>query len=282
MEEEKTKAVQDESVTSQDSATPPVAQDSASDPGEITKEAVQVDSTSTEGKPEETLKAEREVTPDGKRSTRQERRIHDLLDKLKATQSKAQNVSPDIVNPDIQPLITDEEIATGAIDPAQLQTRFNNALKAERNNLKSEVMRDLEAQNQFKSTITENLTDLESTQKAMASEGNQDLEDIVAEQYRLANYSIDPYTGQEVFIPRVKMSQLYEKQKAILEKRTTARVAATNSKLSDIVSESAGVVGSESKSSEQDDLSESFERARESGSDEDWASYLKKTGIAKV
>lgn len=282
--EEKDKAVQNESVISQDSATPPVAEkETTQDQAEAQKDTGSVEDSSSQGKlSEETLKAEREVTPDGKRSTRQERRIHDLLDKLKATQSKAQNVSPDIVNPDIQPLITDEEIATGAIDPAQLQTRFNNALKAERNNLKSEVMRDLEAQNQFKSTITENLTDLESTQKAMASEGNQDLEDIVAEQYRLANYSIDPYTGQEVFIPRVKMSQLYEKQKAILEKRTTARVAATNSKLSDIVSESAGVVGSESKSSEQDDLSESFERARESGSDEDWASYLKKTGIAKV
>jgi hypothetical protein len=283
--EEKDKAVQNESVISQDSATPPVAEkETTQDQAEAQKDTGSVEDSSSQGKlSEEAVKSnEDEVTPSGKRSTRGERRIQDLLGKLKATQTQAQTVSPDIVNPDIQPLITDEEKATGAIDPEQLQTRFNAALKAERNNLKAEVMRDLEAKNHFESSINEGLSDLEATQKAMATEGNQDLEDMIAEQYRLANYSIDPYTGQEVFIPRVKMSQLYEKQKALLEKRTTARVAATNTKLADIVSESAGVVGSSTQSSEQDDLSESFDKARESGSDEDWASYLKKTGIAKV
>jgi len=283
--EEKDKAVQKESVISQDSATPPVVEkDTTQDQGEDQKDTGSVEDSSSQGKPsEEAVKSnEDEVTPSGKRSTRGERRIQDLLGKLKATQTQVQTVNPNILNDGNQPLISEDEIATGAIDPSTLQARFDARLKAERANLKTEVMRDLEAKNNFESSINEGLSDLEATQKAMATEGNQDLEDMIAEQYRLANYSIDPYTGQEVFIPRVKMSQLYEKQKALLEKRTTARVAATNTRLADIVSESAGVVGSSTQSSEQDDLSESFEKARESGTDEDWASYLKKTGIAKV
>lgn len=282
--EEKDKAVQNESVTSQDSATPPVAENETTlDQAEAQKDAVSVEDASSEGKPdEETVTSdEKEVTPNGKRSTRGERRIQDLLGKLKATQTQAQTVHQNVLDEGNQPLISEEEMESGAIDPRTLQNRFNATLKAERANIKNEVMRDLEAQNQFRSTITDNLSDLEATQKAMSDEGNADLEDVVAEQYKLANYSIDPYTGQEVFLPRVKMSQLYERQKAILDKRTAARVASTNTKLADIVSESAGVVGSTSLEN-KDDSSEDFDRARTTGSDEDWASVLKKRGLAKV
>lgn len=282
--EEKDKAVQNESVTSQDSATSPVAENETTlDQAEAQKDAVSVEDASSEGKPdEETVTSdEKEVTPNGKRSTRGERRIQDLLGKLKATQTQAQTVHQNVLDEGNQPLISEEEMESGAIDPRTLQNRFNATLKAERANIKNEVMRDLEAQNQFRSTITDNLSDLEATQKAMSDEGNADLEDVVAEQYKLANYSIDPYTGQEVFLPRVKMSQLYERQKAILDKRTAARVASTNTKLADIVSESAGVVGSTSLEN-KDDSSEDFDRARTTGSDEDWASVLKKRGLAKV
>lgn len=277
--EKEEQAVQEESVTSQDSVTSPVTEtETQPDQAEAQKDVESV------GDSKETVEEKSETAPDGQRSNRTERRVkklESLLEKLKATQAQSQTVSPNVLSEGNQPLISEEEIAQGAIDPRTLQARFDSTLKAERANIKTEVMRDLEAQNQFRSTITENLNDLETTQKAMGDEGNADLEDVVAEQYRLANYSIDPYTGQEVFLPRVKMSQLYERQKAIIDKRTTARVASTNTKIADIISESAGVVGSTSQES-GDDSSEDFDKARQTGTDEDWASVLKKRGLAKV
>jgi hypothetical protein len=214
-----------------------------------------------------------------RRPTRYDRRVSKLISKLKDKNTNTQGVADsDVnqlfgVNPD-EPLIRPEEYETG-IDPAELQRRQQAREMA----IEQRIMRNLETKQQFKSTVLEHVSDAEATAKEL--EQDEVLDEIVTEQYNLANYTIDPYTGQEVFVPRVKMSEILAKQKKLLDRKISSAQADVSLSLRNQASNTAlppSVRGDSGRDYQTENL---YQQAIESnGNVEVWAEVIKRR-IAK-
>lgn len=152
--------------------------------------------------------------PEGRKETRQTRRIANLVEKLKATGNQSTTDSRPLDEifgtPNQNLLASDEE---GNLDPVEFQRRYEQ----QRINDREIIKRELQAEAQYKETINTHLSDVEKTLELMKDDDV--LDDIVAEQYHNVNYRIDPYTGQEVFEPKVLMSDLFRKQQQLLERK---------------------------------------------------------------
>lgn len=201
--------------------------------------------TPTEGNVEEQNAPEtkpQEEIPQPRKQSRAERRIQQLTEKLKATQDSSQHdEARKFVNtpPPPQKLITQEEIESGGIDPEVLETRQKQREQTLRDQIKQEVFSELSQRNRYETMIRDSLNDLEQVQKKITDTKNQQLEELFTEQYELANYAINPMTGEKVFVPRVSASQLFDRMTSVLSGLVATRAAQARESITDRVSRSA-------------------------------------------
>jgi len=149
-----------------------------------------------------------------------------------------------------EPLIKPEEYVEG-IDPKVLEERLSRQRLADKEAIKKEVIAEFE----YKSKIQDHLNDVEDCKKIpeldeKSEKYDPELASLVVEQYNLANSVYDPFSGGRVFIPKVKMSEIYNRYKPVIEKwRTKGEVQATQ-KVVEQIGETAVAPSSQKKTSE--------------------------------
>ncbi len=207
-----------------------------------------------------------------RRPTRGDRRISKLIDKLKGKddpnpQADSRSFNELFGRQENEPFIASDE--DGSLDQAETQRRMEAARLQDRELIK----RELRAESEFKETVRDHLTDMEKTLDLLKDDS--DLEEIVADEYHKVNYQIDPYTGQERFIPREAMSDIYNKYQKILQKRITSSQADIQVRLRN---QSDGALQPSVSGESNQDYQEQalYEDAVNDGSDEKWAQVLKK------
>lgn len=240
-------------------------------------QADSTESSAAETSPVESEEKAEEVnnSAEEKKPTRRDRRIHKLIDKLKGKDqeqmseddyAKALGINPN------DPLIKPEEIQTG-IDPEELNRRQRAKELLIERRAKNAAVAEIE----YKSNVKDHLADAEETLKKL--EGDDILDEIVADQYSALNYQTDPYTGQKYFVPRVKMSEIYAKQQRILDAKIAKAQSETSVKLAQQSQESVVRPSATGESGRDHDIEASYNEAKDSESIEKWAAYLKKLGI---
>lgn len=200
-----------------------------------------------------------------RKQSRAERRVETLVEKLK---QQGQNVDPSLVYGD-EPLFTPEEIESGQFDPTALSERLQRREARNRQLAEQQVMQRLE----YNNSINEHLSDTEVAQKELSND--PDLEKLVVRQYNALNMMTDPRTGQEVFVPRVKMSDIVKEMKAVIEKKSNSSAADIQAKLNAQANDQAVPVSVSQSSSTNLAGEQAFTKARQSGQVEDWAAVLK-------
>lgn len=227
------------------------------------------------------------------KGTRLERRIEKLQEKLEAakTQEDKERIQ-ELINRLIQrlqtqqvipeellrqkPLIREDEYGM-EIDPEELERRI-----AERE--QQVILRAVQAvenKRRYEAALQEHISDWEKVLQEEEIKNDKDLKNFLEAQYRAINFSINPLTGQEDFFPVAKPSEIYAQIKKILDKKRAEEGAKTLSELRKQSQESS--VPPATDSIETTDFEEQalYERARQTGSDEDWAQVLKKRLFSK-
>jgi len=169
----------------------PSGQGSEQGDGEQSEHSEGTQGENSEGQPEQ----------QGAKPTRVERRIGQLLDKLKGSHG-ASSEQPGVPGQSRSKFFTDEELAEGAIDPSVLEKRIGQTVQ-------QEVQQALEMDRinqQYTSAVKEHEADLESVKDL-----DPKIEELAVKQYEVINYQINPLTGEKMFIPAVKMSEIVKK-----------------------------------------------------------------------
>ncbi len=267
-QEEQQQAVQAESVESTEDTTRPVPEESVPSVADTLREAASLPETAPSTPNDQEGGDDTERKP-----TRIERRNADLVDKLKqATQSRE---TPDVYGN--EPIFTPEEIESGSFDPAALQQRLENKMAQNAQVVERQVMARLEYNNQ----VNQHLADIDSVQKELGEDPI--LDKLVAKQYEALNNQTDPRTGTKIFVPQVKMSEIYKELKEALDKKTVAATANVQARVNESANNQAVPVSvSNSTSSTDMESQATLEKALQTGTTEDWAEVLKKKFKSKA
>lgn len=132
--------------------------------------------------------------------TRVERRIEKLLSKVKEV-GTSQTQQPPVDNRQ-QPMVTQDEIEQGSIDPRILEQRIQSTVQSE---VQKAIQIDRVTQ-QYKSSVQDHQADLEGVKDI-----DPDLEAEAVQEYEAVNYQVNPFTGQREFVPAVKFSEIVAK-----------------------------------------------------------------------
>lgn len=259
-----------QSTAAQAEQSTPSAQEQGSESQESQVHAQEGESTESNATSENQKKEAEQSSSDGEsgdqsgqgtKPTRVERRINQLLTKVKEVgQSQAQDHQQQVRR---EPIVTDEEREAGQVDPAKLDERIQKTVQA---TVQRAIQMDRINQ-QYTSAVKEHQTDLESVKDL-----DPDLESEAVSEYEALNYQINPLTGQKVFIPAVKFSEVVAKIQSRAEKIANKRateIAEGNQKYLENVSSnqavpsSGNVSGSRSIKDDTTDFSE-FEKAHTS------------------
>lgn len=201
-------------------------------------------------------------------------RIQNLIDRLTQRLKLQQEIPDELLIS--KPLIREDEYG-GEIDPLELERRI-----AEREQqVVLKAVQAVENKRRYEASLQEHISDWEKVLQDEEVKNDKDLRDFLEAQYRAVNFSINPFTGQEDFLPVAKPSEIYAQVKKILDKKRAEEGAKTLSELRKQSQESS--VPPATDSSEITDFEEQtlYERARQTGSDEDWAQVLKKRLFSK-
>lgn len=171
-----------------------------------------------------------------RKPTRSERRVEQLLRKLKDRPSTEDlpHMGAD------EPLIRPEELETG-VDPQALEYRFNQKLQ----NATAQTRSQIKAEIAYENEVSSHMADLESAADGL----DQRIEKLAVRQYQALNYQFNPITGQQVFVPTVKFSEIVKQVQADLEDITASRVAESAERVAKIAQEGAiqpGIAGKQS------------------------------------
>lgn len=252
---ENTEAVEE---IAQDDSTRPESNNESEVPTEETQE--ETDDTSSS--------REQEGGDTEEKKSRYERRVDKLVSKLKAqSENKATEASSDIFGD--EPLVRPEDYENG-LSEQELEQR----LMARSIQEKEQIKRELKAEAEYERNVADHIADIDSVQSRLGD--NKDLDYLVAQQYEALNYLTDPRTGQTVFIPRVKMSEIYAKLERVIDKKSTQAAADVSGKLADQIGEQAVPSSVSSNSNPDLEGQAAFEKASSTGRDEDWAEVLKR------
>lgn len=227
----------------------------ATEPQEVSTETKVEEEQNINNSPEEEPK---------KKETRGSRRISDLIGKLKA---KDEQVQPDPFQRP-EPLIRPEEYELG-IDPQEIERRQRNREFILAQQIKKEVFEE----SKFRDTVNDFASDLDRVSEI--TKDDPELDDLVAEQFDLANHTYHPTTGERMFIPRVKASEIYDKLKKVIEKKSVRAQAETTVKLREMSQDSVVAPSGKSEFVDDDD-SDAIRDAMQDGSEEKWAQIIKK------
>jgi hypothetical protein len=218
----------------------------------------QVDATSESQKEEETSQGESGDQPEQQEAkpSRVERRINQLLSKLKETGETQSKPLPK----DEEPYFTQEEIEEGKVDPDRLVQRIQHTVQSE---VQKAIQMDRLNQ-QYESAVKEHQSDLEGIKDI-----DPDLEAEAVAEYEALNYQVNPYTGEKTFVPAVKLSEIVTKIQTRAQKLAEKlaediaegnKAYLKNVSSSQAVPSSAAVTGKKSIKPETTDFSE-FEKA---------------------
>jgi len=274
-EEIQTQAV-NESVATPDNVEPTPSSEQPTEVSESTTEAA------TEVTSESVAKEEQVASPaenvKNEKPTRSERRIRDLVNKNKAMTEELSKLNPStsVENPldggtAVEPLITPEEMAEG-IDPAELERRMDIRTQRTVQN----ALRQRDQMEAFTTTVNTHVSDLESTVASHPElDSESDSYDPAMEKALLRRYEDANYNDKGQFSPKRKaseiLSELMEFKQASVAKET-AKISGTLAQQAD---ESALAPSTSQAAAPDYEEAEAFEKARKSGSDDDWAKVLK-------
>lgn len=231
--------------------------------------------------------------PEEKKSTRAERRVHQLLGKLQGkdegqVQPEAQrsqtNTVSDVLGLGQTPPWWQQQQEQSSlfqpgteVSPEQLEQEINRRAATAAELQLRRILSERDQQHEYKARVQDYTGDLERV-IAEAPEFNDDQDREFEKRFVDLYESLNFDNGQ--FAPRKKASAIYESLLSVRnsgrtsgQKETTARMA--ESQAQQAIAPTGGT--SDKQSSELDTLREN---ALESGSDEAWAAYLKRK-IAK-
>jgi len=154
------------------------------------------------------------------KSTRAERRVQQLLDKLK---DKPQ--VQDLPLQQQQDLVDENEI-----DPTAVKFVDQRVQQATQQSVKQ-----IRAELAYENAVDNHASDIEKSLEGL----DPKIERLAVKQYQAMNYQINPFTGQEVFIPTAKFSEVVKSIQADLEDITASRVAEAGTNLARQAQESA-------------------------------------------
>lgn len=232
--EENTQAVPEEQNTGSD--TSPVSEETVetspdSRPEEVTTESGNNEQSESSNEKPENINNSQEQP---EKRTRGERRISQLLGKLKdQNKPHSQEEYSDLFGGADEPLIKPEEYQTG-VDPQEIQRRHQQSLYK----IKDQVIREVGTQMKFQQETSNHYTDVEASLKDPIM-SNPKVEKLVSDQYEALNTVINPTTGQRVFVPQVKMSDIIKRVKEIVDGASVEASANLRTKLSEQHDESA-------------------------------------------
>lgn len=177
-------------------------------------------SESQEGNPED------QAGQQNGKPTRIERRMDNLLSKLKES-NKAQST------PTNKPsgLFGQEEIERGEIDPVTFEKRVQEQVQFE----VQKTLRTERINTQYKSAVSEHQADIESVKDL-----DPTLEKMAVREYETLNYQINPLTGERMFIPAVKFSEIVARRRAEVE-QAAEEMASGNRNYTHSVSQTSAV-----------------------------------------
>lgn len=220
-----------------------------------------------------------EPTQQEKKPTRAERRVQQLLEKMKAQKSGADTSQFDASQQN-EDLISPDEYESG-IDPKVLEQR---AKAREQRNLQQStqaIKQQLKAEFAYEQATKDHEADLESVSQSEEIKKNPALERMAVRLYEKENYLVDPRTGQTYFNPVIKLSEALKIVSQDLAEATgismaDARVKANENR------ETGALTPSQDASSSDSDYSQALENAKNKGDDHSWAEVLKKRGMVNV
>lgn len=199
--------VEVESATSSESVKQPEVntENEVNQTGSQPNDELDTPQTTQEEKPETVINEDQQELP------RQERRIKKYISQLKEKDQEIEQLKNRVFTKQDDSLLTKEDLESGSINPDELLQRYQSGLANERNRIKAEI----KAETEFELRKGEHERDMDEMQQMVAD--NPRLEQFLIEQYDLANTFYDPYSGNRVYNPTVKMSELYKKFQPILE-----------------------------------------------------------------
>ncbi len=225
--------------------------------------------------------------------TRLEKRISDLEGKLEEAKTEKdrekiqalisrlkEKLKPKTFSSEMfqkEPLIRPDDLEYG-IDPVELERRAALRELA----LKDQIKAELAQEEQYKGMVKEHIADQEKVMNEVeelnpkSEKYDKDFDRLVSQQYQLANYVYNPFTGQYDFVPTIKMSEIVSNIKKVLEKKTTKAVADTSLRLSQQAGEASIPPSSTEIETEDTEEIALFKKAQQTRDDEDWAAYLKR------
>jgi len=211
-----------------------------------------------------------------KKPTRAERRVQQLLEKMKA--QKPDGVIPQTYQD--EPLISPEDYESG-IDPQVLEQRIK--AREQRNLLANTqtIKQQLKAEFAYEQATKDHEADLELVSQSEDIKKNPVLERMAVRLYEKENYLVDPRTGATYFNPVIKLSEALEIVKRDLAEATGTALADVQIKANEN-RETGALSPSIGSSSSDSDYTQAFENAKQKGDDHSWAEVLKKRGLANV
>ena len=236
------------------------------------------ESDQTQEETQEQPEAE-QPTAQEKKPTRAERRVQQLLEKMKAQKSSGDFPQVDSSQQD-EPLISPDEYESG-IDPIVLEQRARNREQQRVAQSTQSIKQQLKAELAFERATQEHEADLESVSQSEDIKKNPALERMAVRLYEKENYLVDPRSGQTYFNPVIKLSEALEIVKKDLAEATGTAMAEAQVKANSN-RETSALTPSQDASSSDDDYTQALEKARKSGDDQSWADVLKKRGLINV
>lgn len=262
--EEQDRAVQTDSVAqAPEDTTRPVSEPEAPSVADAMQQQLQAQPESAPSPSHD-----QEGGDDTEHKSRLERRVDSLVDKLKAQGQQPQiDASQFFGN---EPIFSPEEIEAGQFDPIAVSQR----LQQREQRVQALAAQQAVAAVEYQATVKDHLSDMDTVAKELGNDPV--LDKLVAKQYDALNHQVDPRTGIRVFVPTVKMSEIYKDLKDALDKKSTAATADMQVRVANQASEQAVPVSVSGAPSKDLEGQAAFQKAAKTGQTEDWAEVLKK------
>ncbi len=230
---------------------------------------------------EETQEQEsaQQPTAEERKPTRAERRVQQLLEKVKAQKNVDSLSNLETTQAD-ERLFTPEDYENG-IDPEALERRVSEREQRKLQQSTQGIKQQLKAELAYEQAAKEHESDIDQVSKLEDIKKNPALERMAVRLYEKENYQVDPRTGATYFNPVIKLSEALRIVKEDLAEATGTALAEAQVK-ANTNRETGALSPTQDMSTGDDDYTQALENARQSGDDHSWAQVLKKRGLADV
>jgi len=176
--------------------------------------------------------------------------ISSVIGKLEAHKNQVRQPSGGFPQYKAEPLIKPEEFGT-EIDPSELERRVDQRVQLKEEDIVRRAEQNALSRINYTRNIEDHLTDSESVKKQLDDSGESpEVEAYLTKQYEKLNSVYDPIQGVYIFVPQVKMSEIYSEFKSVSEKQATRAAAQLGGELAKQASERPLAPSSQGKSNE--------------------------------